>query len=106
MSAVVKRMMPAVLGAVVIFAVGVDADVAVSMEQNLGSNPLAGNSQAISAGKSMFRKNCSYCHGVRANGRGRGLPKSADLRKFKRGYLKFVQTVKNGRKTMPHYPYS
>jgi mono/diheme cytochrome c family protein len=65
------------------------------------SNPLSGDEAAIKAGKTKYRAGCAYCHGARANGRGRGLPNSADLRKFKRGFSKFVRAVKNGYKTMP-----
>ena len=64
-------------------------------------NPLSGNEKAVSEGRSLYRANCSYCHGLRANGKGRGLPNSADLRKFKRGYTAFFSTVVNGWKTMP-----
>jgi len=64
-------------------------------------NPLSGNEEAISEGKTAYRANCAYCHGLRANGKGRGLPKSADLRKFKRGYTAFFSTVVNGWKRMP-----
>ena len=65
------------------------------------SNPLSGDTDAIAAGQTRFRANCAYCHGMHADGRGRGLPNSADLRKFKRGYSRFVTTVKDGYKTMP-----
>lgn len=64
-------------------------------------NPVSGNEQAISEGRTLYRANCSYCHGLRANGKGRGLPNSADLRKFKRGYTAYFSTVVNGWKTMP-----
>ncbi|MDP6516773.1 MAG: c-type cytochrome [Alphaproteobacteria bacterium] len=66
-------------------------------------NPLSGNKDAIKAGQTIYRANCGLCHGMRANGRGRGLPNSADLRKYKRGYSKYVYTVKNGGKTMPPF---
>lgn len=67
------------------------------------SNPISGDKDAIAAGQTTFRARCSPCHGMRANGRGRGLPNSADLTKFKRGYTKYVYIVKNGGKTMPPY---
>ena len=82
------------LGASNVFAVGEEREMK-------SSNPLAGNETAISEGKTLYRARCGLCHGMRANGRGRGLPNSADLRKFKRGYSKFVEAVKNGWKTMP-----
>jgi len=36
------------------------------------SNPLAGNPAAIQEGTSLFRANCSPCHGLNAKGGGRG----------------------------------
>ena len=36
------------------------------------ANPLAGNADAIKEGTSIFRSNCSPCHGLNANGGGRG----------------------------------
>jgi len=74
--------------------------LAVGQEKK-SPNPLSGNEEAISEGRTIYRANCSYCHGLRANGKGRGLPNSADLRKFKRGYTAFYSTVVNGWKTMP-----
>jgi len=74
---------------------------AVGDEKPASSNPLSGDKAAIEAGQTIYRGSCAFCHGMSADGRGRGLPNSADLRKFKRGYSKFVETVKNGYKTMP-----
>ena len=65
------------------------------------SNPLSGETDAIADGQTTFRARCAYCHGMKADGRGRGLPNSADLTKFKRGYSKFVLSVKEGYKNMP-----
>ena len=64
-------------------------------------NPLSGDPEAEAAGRTIYRANCAFCHGMNADGRGRGLPNSADLRKFKRGYTRFVRAVKEGYKTMP-----
>ena len=75
-----------------VFAVG---------QEKKSPNPLSGDEVAISEGRTIYRANCAYCHGLRANGKGRGLPNSADLRKFKRGYTAFFSTVVNGWKTMP-----
>src|SRR5580704_3549683 len=36
------------------------------------TNPVAANSAAISEGASLFRANCSPCHGLSARGGGRG----------------------------------
>lgn len=80
-----------------------DGVLAVGEEGNKSSNPLSGDKDAEKAGQTKYRANCAYCHGMKADGRGRGLPNAADLRKFKRGYSKFVQTVKEGYKTMPEW---
>jgi len=59
-------------------------------------NPLSGNAKAIDAGRSWFRSVCAACHGGRADGAGeRG--NGADLRKFDKGFERFVETVKKGR---------
>tara|TARA_Y100000588_G_C14009738_1_gene819414 strand:- start:228 stop:617 length:390 start_codon:yes stop_codon:yes gene_type:complete len=73
----------------------------IQAEDGGSSNPLSGDEEAISLGKTIYRGKCAYCHGLRANGKGRGLPKSADLRKYKRGYTAYVATVVNGYKRMP-----
>ncbi len=80
---------------------GITPAQAAGEEGRTSSNPLSGQEEAVAAGQTMYRANCGLCHGMRADGRGRGLPNSADLRKFKRGYSKFVQAVKEGYKTMP-----
>ena len=67
-------------------------------------NPLSGDETAIAEGKTLFRAGCGYCHGMRANGRGRGAPAgsvAADLTKFSRGYTAYLDTVRNGFKKMP-----
>ena len=73
----------------------------IQAEDGGSSNPLSGDEEAISLGKTIYRGKCSYCHGLRANGKGWGLPNSADLRKYKRGYTAYVATVVNGYKRMP-----
>ena len=41
-------------------------------QENHLTNPLAGNAAAIKEGSSLFRANCSPCHGLNAKGGGRG----------------------------------
>lgn len=65
-------------------------------------NPFSGDAGAIAEGMAIFRQGfCATCHGMNANGGGRGAPNAANLQKFKRGYTAFVKTVKEGYKTMP-----
>lgn len=100
----IRRLTPAACVAVVATAVwagGINLATAAGEEGPASSNPLSGNKEAEGAGQTTYRANCALCHGMRADGRGRGLPNSADLRKFKRGYTKFVQAVKEGYKRMP-----
>ncbi|MCH8884257.1 MAG: cytochrome c [SAR324 cluster bacterium] len=92
--------------ALLVFAVlGLIATGGTTYAQSLvkSGNPLSGDEDAIAKGKTLFRAGCSNCHGMRANGRGRGARSGpvANLQKFKRGYTAFVQTVKNGYKKMP-----
>lgn len=89
--------------AAMVWAGGGNIAVAVGEEGKNSPNPLSGDKDAEAAGKTTYRANCAYCHGMKADGRGRGLPNSADLRKFKRGYTAFVKTVKEGYKTMPEW---
>jgi mono/diheme cytochrome c family protein len=59
-------------------------------------NPLSGNDKAINSGRTWFRSVCAVCHGGRADGAGeRG--NGADLRKFDKGFERFVETVKKGK---------
>ena len=41
-------------------------------QQKADTNPVAGNPAAIDEGHSLFRANCSPCHGLNAQGGGRG----------------------------------
>ena len=67
------------------------------------SNPLSGDEHAIQEGKTLYRAICVICHGMRANGRGRGIAGASNLQKFKRGYSLYVQITKKGKKKMPPY---
>lgn len=88
----------AAVAAAVVMCAAAGTALAADIES---SNPLSGDKESIAAGQTTFRAHCAYCHGMKADGRGRGLPNSANLTKFKRGYSKFVMTVKEGGKTMP-----
>lgn len=71
-------------------------------QEKKSDNPLSGNPDAVAEGKTAFRGGfCANCHGMNANGGGRGAPNAANLQKFKRGYSAFVKTVQTGYKTMP-----
>jgi mono/diheme cytochrome c family protein len=69
------------------------------------SNPLSGDLDAISEGKTIYRAHCGLCHGMNANGRGHGPGNTSDLTKFKKGYSWYMKRVKNGRvdKGMPSW---
>jgi cytochrome c oxidase cbb3-type subunit 3 len=49
-----------------------EAAAAPPQGQPQGKNPLAGEAAAIREGASLFRANCSPCHGLNARGGGRG----------------------------------
>jgi mono/diheme cytochrome c family protein len=62
-------------------------------------NPFSGNEAAIRSGKSDYRATCSLCHGGKADGAGERASSArtpADLRKFNKGFKKYVEIVKNG----------
>jgi mono/diheme cytochrome c family protein len=71
----------------------------VSAEDIPEVNPSSGDAAAIRSGQSDYRAICSVCHGGKADGAGErassALP-PADLRKFKKGFRKFVEITKNG----------
>lgn len=84
-----------VLGFLVIFAYG----AAAKAEEAPDANPLSGNAAAIKSGKSDYRAICSVCHGGKADGAGERASSAlvpADLRKFKKGFRKYVEITKNG----------
>lgn len=71
-------------------------------QEKKSPNPLSGDPKAIEEGMALFRGGfCGNCHGMNANGGGRGAPNAANLQKYKRGYTAFLKTVKEGYKTMP-----
>ena len=62
------------------------------------TNPFSGDKKQIREGKSWFMNVCSPCHGGKADGAGeRGT--AADLRKWNKGFRKFVDTVQHGKDT-------
>ena len=65
-------------------------------------NPLSGDAAAIRSGKSDYRDICSVCHGGKADGAGERASSAktpADLRKFNKGFKKYMELVKNGVQT-------
>jgi len=61
-------------------------------------NPYSGDAKVIREGKSWFMNVCSPCHGGKADGAGdRGT--AAGLRKWNKGFRKFVDTVQHGKDT-------
>ena len=60
------------------------------------SNPLSGDPDAISAGKTAYNANCALSHGMRANGRGHGPGNTSDLTKYKKGYSWYMKRVNDG----------
>lgn len=71
--------------------------------RSVGTNPLAGDSQAVQAGRQAFTGSCAQCHGAAADGRGvfgqSTFPRSTDLtsqpsRELSDGQLFYI--VKNG----------
>lgn len=95
-----------ILALTVLFAASAESVLrpapAFAQEQK-SDNPLSGDAEAIEKGLHLFRGGtvCAQCHGMNANGGGRGAPNAANLQKFKRGFSAFMKTVKEGYKTMP-----
>lgn len=55
-----------------LFATITLTDSALPAQRISNTNPVSGNPAAIKEGASLFRPNCSPCHGVNATGGGRG----------------------------------
>ena len=65
------------------------------------SNPLSKNCDAIKAGREVYVKFCSACHGGKADGWGGpslGKQYAADLTKHWSGYQGYVTAVRKGKK--------
>jgi mono/diheme cytochrome c family protein len=72
---------------------------AFAQEEVPAANPFSGDAKAIRSGLSDYRAICALCHGGKADGageRGTGAATPADLRKFDKGFQRYVEIVKNG----------
>ena len=94
---------PLILAVLTFAAVLAASPDALAAANVASSNPLSGDAHAVQEGKMLYRAVCVVCHGLRANGRGRGIAGASNLQKFKRGYSLYVEIVKKGRKKMPPY---
>jgi mono/diheme cytochrome c family protein len=84
----------------VIFALAIGS--AVNAEDMPDQNPVSGDAAAIRSGKSDYRAICSVCHGGKADGAGERASSAktpADLRKFNKGFKKYIEITKNGVQT-------
>jgi mono/diheme cytochrome c family protein len=96
----VGRFSKEVTGAILWFALGIAPPMIPTARADdiPPVNPLSGDAKSIRGGKSWFVNVCSPCHGGKADGAGeRGT--AADLRKWNKGFRKFVETVKDGKNT-------
>jgi mono/diheme cytochrome c family protein len=78
---------------IALFATGARADEVPA------TNPFSGDKAAIRSGLSDYRAICSVCHGGKADGAGERASSArtpADLRKFNKGFRKYVEISKNG----------
>jgi cytochrome c oxidase cbb3-type subunit 3 len=57
---------------VMLAAISVALVLSARPQEKVVTNPVAGNPRAIQEGASLFRANCSPCHGLNAHGGGRG----------------------------------
>jgi putative heme-binding domain-containing protein len=64
-----QRWITAAISAVILFG---ESALGGAVQQAAPTNPVAGNAAAIREGASLFRSNCSPCHGPNAQGGGRG----------------------------------
>jgi len=59
-------------------------------------NPLANDPDAVKAGESEFRINCSFCHGMRARGGGRGPDLTRTQKKHGNSDADLFRTIHDG----------
>jgi mono/diheme cytochrome c family protein len=89
-----KRLLTAALASM--WSLGLLGAVTAQADEIPDVNPYSGDAKSIASGKSWYRGVCALCHGGRADGAGeRG--NGADLRKFDKGFKRYVQTVLDGR---------
>jgi mono/diheme cytochrome c family protein len=95
-----KKMRSSIINFIFVAALGISS--AVFAEDVPDANPLSGDAAAIRSGKSDYRAICSVCHGGKADGAGERASSAktpADLRKFNKGFKKYMEIVKNGVQT-------
>ena len=64
-------------------------------------NPLSKDTSSINAGLELYKKRCSNCHGIDANGKSNGFFISPNLKIFKKGYKDFINILVEGYGRMP-----
>jgi cytochrome c oxidase cbb3-type subunit III len=64
--------MKRILSSLVVAAISLNLLFSAKAQDRSVTNPVAGNPRAIQEGASLFRANCSPCHGLNAHGGGRG----------------------------------
>ncbi len=69
--------------------------------KNYSANSNSEEKFFIEAGKELYKKRCSNCHGGNAQGKNNGFFLSPNLRVFDKGYKKFLVILKNGYGRMP-----
>ena len=93
-------MRPIIIKLAIVAALGISN--AAFAEDIPDANPFSGDAAAIRSGKSDYRAICSVCHGGKADGAGERASSAktpADLRKFNKGFKKYVEISKNGVQT-------
>tara|TARA_Y100001954_G_C15441102_1_gene421641 strand:+ start:36 stop:428 length:393 start_codon:yes stop_codon:yes gene_type:complete len=64
-------------------------------------NPLSMDTDSINNGAELYKKRCSNCHGINAEGKNNGFFLSPNLKKFQKGYTRFLNILVNGYGRMP-----
>ena len=64
-------------------------------------NSISKDINIISSGLELYKKKCSNCHGVNAQGKSNGFFLSPNLTVFQKGYINFINIIVNGYGRMP-----
>ncbi|MAK09263.1 MAG: hypothetical protein CML36_02110 [Rhodobacteraceae bacterium] len=64
-------------------------------------NSISKDINIINSGLELYKKKCSNCHGVNAQGKSNGFFLSPNLKVFQKGYINFINIIVNGYGRMP-----
>ena len=74
---------------------------AILPNQLYPTNSVSEDINIIKSGSELYKKRCSNCHGIDAEGKSNGFFISPNLKVFNKGYTNFLDIIVNGYGRMP-----